>query len=171
MPEDPDERRREIKLRKTERESREESEMLQLAEPEDLLAFGLIPELIGRLPVLVSLEALDRETLVRILTEPKNSVVRQFTRMFAMDGVTLEFEPAALEMVAREAFVRHTGARGLRSILENALLDVMYEIPSRTDVVRCVVTADVFMRGVSPTLYDPQGNVVELASPVLRKAA
>jgi ATP-dependent Clp protease ATP-binding subunit ClpX len=171
LPDDPDERRREAKLRKTERESREESEMLQLAEPEDLLAFGLIPELIGRLPVLVSLEALDRETLVRILTEPKNSVVRQFTRMFAMDGVALEFEPAALEMVAREAFLRHTGARGLRSIVENALLDVMYEIPSRTDVVRCVVTADVFTRGAPPNLYDAQGNAVELTSPVLRKAA
>ena len=171
LPDDPDERRREIKLRKTERESREESEMLQLAEPDDLLAFGLIPELIGRLPVLVSLEALDRETLVRILTEPKNSVVRQFTRMFAMDGVALEFEPAALEMVAREAFLRHTGARGLRSIVENALLDVMYEIPSRTDVVRCVVGAEVFTRGAPPTLYDAQGHAVELASPALRKAA
>ena len=100
--------------------------------------------------MLTALEGLDRKTLVRILTEPRNSVVRQFQRLFAMDGVELEFEPDALEAVATEAFLRKTGARGLRSIVEEALLDVMYDIPSRDDVVRCVVSKEVFTEGAAP---------------------
>ena len=125
--------------------------------PDDLLSFGLIPEFIGRLPVIVSLDSLDRDTLVRILTEPKNSVVRQFKHLFAMDNVELEFEPEALDAVATEAFLRKTGARGLRSIVEEALLDVMYEIPSSDDIAKCVVTAGVFTLGESPTLYTQSG--------------
>ncbi len=171
LPDDPRERQREIKLRKREQESQEESSLLALAEPDDLLQYGLIPEFVGRLPVLVNLEALDRHTLVRILTEPKNSVVRQFTRMFAMDGVTLEFQPAALELVAREAFLRRTGARGLRGIVETALLDVMYEIPGRSDIVRCVVTPEVFAAGHAPLLLNGAGQPVELSASPLRKAA
>jgi ATP-dependent Clp protease ATP-binding subunit ClpX len=170
LPVNPDDRQRELKIRKQEDESREESYYLSRVLPDDLLSFGLIPEFIGRLPVLVSLDTLDRNALVRILTEPKNSVVRQFQRLFAMDGVKLEFTDEALDAVATEAFLRKTGARGLRSIVEGALLDVMYEAPSRSDIARCVVTADVFNQGVMPELYDRDGQPIELDRP-MRSAA
>jgi ATP-dependent Clp protease ATP-binding subunit ClpX len=162
LPDDLTERQRELHIRRLEKESRDESYYLRQVMPDDLLSFGLIPEFIGRLPVVVSLEGLDRKTLVRILTEPKNSIVRQFQRLFAMDDVELEFAPDALDAVATEAFLRKTGARGLRSIVEEALLDVMFEIPSREDVARCVVTRDVFTQGKSPTLYNHQGNPIPL---------
>ncbi len=163
LPEDPFARRREIKLRQLEKDSRTESELLSQVQPDDLLAYGLIPEFVGRLPVVVSLEALDRRTLVRILTEPRNSVVRQFQRLFAMDSVRLEFEEMALEAVATEAFLRKTGARGLRSIVEDALLDVMFEIPSREDVARCVVNAEVFTHRTPPMLFNRYGQRVFLS--------
>ncbi|MEZ4734184.1 MAG: ATP-dependent Clp protease ATP-binding subunit ClpX [Caldilineaceae bacterium] len=162
LPESLSERQRELQIRRMERESREESQLLHQVVPDDLLSFGLIPEFIGRLPVFVSLDALDRRTLVRILTEPKNSVVRQFQRLFAMDKVELDFEPDALEAVATEAFLRKTGARGLRSIVEEGLLDVMYEVPSREDVVRCVVTREVFTEDKLPKLFGRQGQPVSL---------
>jgi ATP-dependent Clp protease ATP-binding subunit ClpX len=162
LPDEPLARRREIKLRQLEKESREESDLLSQVQPDDLLAYGLIPEFVGRLPVVVSLEALDRRTLVRILTEPRNSVVRQFQRLFAMDNVRLEFEEPALEAVATEAFLRRTGARGLRSIVEDALLDVMFEIPSRDDVTRCVVNIDVFTQRAQPLLFNTYGQRVFL---------
>ncbi len=158
LPDDLTERQRELLIRRMEKESRDESFYLRQVMPDDLLNFGLIPEFIGRLPVFVSLEGLDRKTLVRILTEPKNSVVRQFQRLFTMDGVTLEFEPDSLEAVATEAFLRRTGARGLRSIVEEALLDVMFEIPSRDDVARCVVTPEVFTQNHAPLLFNHQGQ-------------
>ncbi len=170
LPEELAERQREIRLRKREKESAEESRLLALVEPDDLLSFGLIPEFVGRMPVLVNLEALDRHTLVRILTEPRNSVVRQFIHMFAMDGVALEFEPDALEIVAREAFMRRTGARGLRSIVETSLLDVMYEIPGRVDIARCVVTSEVFTQKRTPRLFNQAGQLIDPIQP-LRKAA
>lgn len=162
LPDDLTERQRELHIRRLEKESRDESYYLRQVMPDDLLTFGLIPEFIGRMPVVVSLEGLDRQTLVRILTEPKNSVVRQFQRLFAMDDVQLEFQPDALEAVATEAFLRKTGARGLRAIVEEALLDVMFEIPSREDVVRCVVTPEVFTQDQAPTLYNQQGQPVTL---------
>ncbi len=162
LPEDLAARQRELKIRKLEKEGREEALLLRHAMPDDLLSFGLIPEFIGRLPVMVSLEALDRKTMVRILVEPKNSVVRQFQRLLAMDGVALEFEEEALQAAATEAFLRKTGARGLRSIVEEALLDVMYEIPSRDDIARCVVTREVFTERALPRLYDRQGNPITL---------
>ncbi|MFZ4658013.1 MAG: ATP-dependent Clp protease ATP-binding subunit ClpX [Caldilineaceae bacterium] len=162
LPENLSERQRELQIRRMERESREESHLLHQVVPDDLLAFGLIPEFIGRLPVFVSLDALDRRTLVRILTEPKNSIVRQFQRLFAMDKVELTFEPDALDAVATEAFLRKTGARGLRSIVEEGLLDVMYEIPSRDDVTRCVVTREVFTEDKLPKLFGRQGQPVSL---------
>jgi ATP-dependent Clp protease ATP-binding subunit ClpX len=171
LPDEPVERKREIKLRKRENESRQESSLLERAEPDDLLQYGLIPEFVGRLPVVASLEALDRPTLGRILTEPRNSVVRQFTHMFAMDGVALEFTPEALEVIARDAFMRRTGARGLRSIVETALLDVMYEIPGHETIARCVVTPEVFTQGHSPLLFDANGNPVVLESNKLDRAA
>ncbi|MEZ4720221.1 MAG: ATP-dependent Clp protease ATP-binding subunit ClpX, partial [Caldilineaceae bacterium] len=153
-----------------EKDSREESFYLAQVMPDDLLTYGLIPEFVGRLPVVTSLEALDRNTLVRILVEPKNSVVRQFQRLFAMDGVALEFTQAALDAIATEAFLRRTGARGLRSIVETALLDVMYEVPSRNDIVRCVVTAEVFTANAAPLLYDQNDTESTLES-YLRSAA
>jgi ATP-dependent Clp protease ATP-binding subunit ClpX len=162
LPDDLTDRQRELKIRRMEKQSRDESAFLSQVLPDDLLQFGLIPEFIGRLPVFVSLEGLDRGTLVRILTEPKNSIVRQFQRLFAMDNVALTFEYDGLEAVATEAFLHRTGARGLRSIVEGALLDVMFEIPSRDDIVSCVVTRDVFLHGKPPLLYNGQGQQVSL---------
>jgi ATP-dependent Clp protease ATP-binding subunit ClpX len=120
--------------------------------PEDLIRFGLIPEFIGRLPVVGAVRQLDREMLVRVLTEPKNSLVRQFQRVFELDGVALEFSDDALEAIADLAMLRGTGARGLRAILEEVLLDVMYDLPGRTDVARCVVDATVVRDRAAPTL-------------------
>jgi ATP-dependent Clp protease ATP-binding subunit ClpX len=120
--------------------------------PEDLLKFGLIPEFIGRLPVITTVSQLDREALVRILTEPRNALVRQYQRMFEIDGVELEFSGDAVESVADQAIMRGTGARGLRAIMEEVLLPVMFDVPSRDDVARVVVTRDVVLRNVLPTL-------------------
>ncbi|RIK43397.1 MAG: ATP-dependent Clp protease ATP-binding subunit ClpX [Chloroflexi bacterium] len=160
LPDDLSERQRELRIRRLEKENSDESLLLEQVMPDDLLSYGLIPEFVGRLPVVASLRALDRRTLVRILTEPKNSIVRQFQHLLAMDNVVLEFEPEALEAVATEAFLRKTGARGLRSIVEEALLDVMYEIPGRTDVARCVVTKSVFTEDRPPLLLNHQGQPV-----------
>jgi ATP-dependent Clp protease ATP-binding subunit ClpX len=160
LPNDLSERQRELRIRRLEKENSDESLLLEQVMPDDLLAYGMIPEFVGRLPVIASLRALDRRTLVRILTEPKNSIVRQFQHLLGMDHVALDFEPEALDAVATEAFLRKTGARGLRSIVEEALLDVMYEIPGRTDVARCVVTKAVFTQGEPPLLLNHQGQPV-----------
>lgn len=127
-------------------------ELLKSLQPEDLLKFGLIPEFVGRLPVMVTLEELDEESLVKILTQPKNALVKQYKEMFSMDGVDLEFEDEALEIVAEKAIARKTGARGLRSILEETMLDIMYEIPSRDDIEKCVITKETIENKVEPTL-------------------
>ncbi|MCY4083176.1 MAG: ATP-dependent Clp protease ATP-binding subunit ClpX [Caldilineaceae bacterium] len=162
LPEGLTERQRELKIRRLEKEGRDESRLLQQAMPDDLLQYGLIPEFVGRVPVVVSLDALDREVLVEILTRPKNSIVRQFQQLFAMDEVELEFEPESLMAAATQAYMRRTGARGLRSIVEEALLDVMYEIPGREEVARCVVGRKVFEDGALPRLYGAQGQQVRL---------
>jgi ATP-dependent Clp protease ATP-binding subunit ClpX len=120
--------------------------------PEDLLRYGLIPEFVGRLPVVVSLAALAREDLVRVLTEPKNAVTRQFSKFLSLDKVELVFTPEALEATARQALDRKTGARALRTIVEEALLDVMYDIPERTDVKKVVITAETIEHGQPPML-------------------
>ncbi|GAB3235227.1 ATP-dependent Clp protease ATP-binding subunit ClpX [Kineococcus gypseus] len=120
--------------------------------PEDLMKFGLIPEFIGRLPVITSVENLDRDALVRILTEPRNALAKQYQRMFELDGVELEFTPDALEAVADQAILRGTGARGLRAIIEEVLLPVMFDVPSRDDIARVVVTREVVLKNVNPTL-------------------
>lgn len=120
--------------------------------PEDLVKFGLIPEFIGRLPVLASVTSLDREALVNILSEPKNALVKQYARLFDMDGVELEFTEDALEAVADQAILRGTGARGLRAIMEEVLLPVMYDIPGRDDVARVVVTGETVRDNVLPTI-------------------
>jgi len=120
--------------------------------PEDMLKYGMIPEFIGRLPVFTSVTALDSESLVKVLTEPRNALVRQYQKLFDLDGVELEFSEDALEAIAAQALKRGTGARGLRAILEEVLLNVMYEVPSRDDVARVVITGEVVDNNVNPTL-------------------
>ena len=120
--------------------------------PEDLLKFGMIPEFIGRLPVITTVQQLDRDALIRILTEPRNALVKQYQRLFELDNVELEFTEDALDAVADQAVMRSTGARGLRAIMEEVLLSVMYEVPSRKDVARVVITGEVVMERVNPTL-------------------
>ncbi|HZI97802.1 MAG TPA: ATP-dependent Clp protease ATP-binding subunit ClpX [Actinomycetales bacterium] len=120
--------------------------------PEDLLKFGLIPEFIGRLPVITTVSNLDREALVKILTEPKNALVKQYQRMFEIDGVELEFTDDAIDAVADQAVLRGTGARGLRAIMEEVLLPVMFDVPSRDDVARVVINREVVLENVNPTL-------------------
>ena len=120
--------------------------------PEDLLKYGLIPEFVGRLPVLTHVHQLDKQALVDILTKPKNALLKQYMKFFEFDGVELVFKDDALEAIADQCNLRGTGARGLRAIMEEVLLNVMYELPSRQDVTKCVIDADVVLRGVNPTL-------------------
>ncbi|MBX6377473.1 MAG: ATP-dependent protease ATP-binding subunit ClpX [Clostridia bacterium] len=120
--------------------------------PEDLLKFGLIPEFIGRLPVIATLDPLDEDAMVRILTEPKNAIVKQYQKFFQMEGVELEFKEDALRLIAQEAMSRKTGARGLRAIVEDIMLDVMYETPSRDDIARCIVTRETVAQRKEPVL-------------------
>ncbi|MFZ5645283.1 MAG: ATP-dependent Clp protease ATP-binding subunit ClpX [Bacillota bacterium] len=127
-------------------------EILKNILPEDLLKYGLIPEFVGRLPIIVTLEALDEEALVRILTEPRNALVKQYEKLFDLDGVSLEFQQDALKAVAQEALKRKTGARGLRAILEEIMLEVMYEIPSRQDIAKCIITKDTIMKKDKPLI-------------------
>jgi len=127
-------------------------ETLKQILPTDLLRFGLIPEFVGRLPVIVTLDALDEDALVQILTEPKNALVKQYQKLCEIDGVTLEFKEDALKAIADEAIKRNTGARGLRAIVEEIMLNVMYDIPSRTDVTKCIVTKDVISKKEEPLL-------------------
>jgi len=134
------------------KKERQIGETLALCEPQDLLKYGLIPELIGRLPVVAALDALDQGALVEILTRPKNSIVRQYKRFFEMEGVKLEFTEGALDEVATLAMKRGTGARGLRAVLEDVMLDIMYDLPSRMDVTSCTVTNDVIKSKAEPLL-------------------
>ncbi len=127
-------------------------ELLSQVQPEDLLKFGLIPEFIGRLPVLATLHELNEEALIDILTKPKNSLVKQFQKLFEMDGVKLKFTKAALMAVAKEALARNSGARGLRAILEHAMLDIMYEIPSRGGIKEVVINDDVITKREAPLI-------------------
>jgi ATP-dependent Clp protease ATP-binding subunit ClpX len=120
--------------------------------PEDLQKYGLIPEFIGRLPVIAAVSALDRQALVRILTEPRNALIKQYQRMFQIDGVELAFDDEAVEAIADQALLRGTGARGLRAIMEEVVLQVMFDVPSRDDVERVVVTRDVVLKNVNPTI-------------------
>ncbi len=137
---------------KSKTESRQYGELLRTVEPEDLIKYGLIPEFVGRLPVVAVLEELDEEALVRILTEPKNALIKQYQRLLEMEGVELEFREDAMKAVAHKAMNRKTGARGLRSILEHALLDVMYDLPSTENVAKVVVEGNVITDGASPLM-------------------
>ncbi len=127
-------------------------EVLSQIMPEDLLRFGMIPEFVGRLPVIVTLDALSEQDLVRIMTEPKNALVRQYQKFFELDGTDLEFTADALDAIAKEAMRRNTGARGLRAIMEDIMLNVMYDLPSRSDVARCLVTRETVLKREDPLL-------------------
>lgn len=126
--------------------------IMPMVQPEDLIKFGLIPEFIGRIPILATLNTLSKEALIRILTEPKNALVKQYKKLFEVEGVELKFTEEAYEAVAKDAIKRKSGARGLRAILENIMLDIMYDIPSMPDVRECVIGEEVITRGDSPLL-------------------
>ena len=128
------------------------SELLEQIQPQDLVKFGLIPEFVGRIPVMTHVDDLDEESLVRILTEPKNALVKQYQKLFELENVKLSFEPEALTLVARKALERKTGARGLRNVLEHTMLDIMYNLPSMPDVAECVITPEVVSSGAKPRL-------------------
>ena len=128
---------------------------------DDLLQYGLIPEFVGRLPLVVPLEALDLDSMIHILTEPRNALARQFQRYFALDNVELVFTPDAYEAIAREAMAHKTGARGLRTVLEESLLEVMYDIPSRGDVTKCVVSAETITQKTRPLLLTKSGKAID----------
>ena len=136
------------------------SKTLREVEPEDLIKFGLIPELIGRLPVVATLQELDEEALIQILIEPKNALIKQYQKLFSMEGVELEVRPVALQAIARKALKRKTGARGLRSILESTLLDTMYELPSMENVAKVVIDEGTIDGAAKPILiYADQPKV------------
>ena len=138
-------------------------ETLSLVQPEDLIKFGLIPEFIGRLPVIASLGELSLNALVRILTEPKNALVKQYQRLFEFEGVTLKFTKDALKTVAKDALDRKSGARGLRAILEKVMLDIMYDLPSRPDLKECVIGEEVILNQESPLLLYEKENQIKSA--------
>jgi ATP-dependent Clp protease ATP-binding subunit ClpX len=133
-------------------EEKDLGEILGKVLPEDLLKYGLIPEFVGRLPVITNVHNLDKQALVDILTKPKNALVKQYRKFFEFDGVELDFSEDALDAIADQAILRGTGARGLRAIMEEVLLGVMYELPSRQDVTKCLIDRDVVLSGVNPTL-------------------
>jgi len=140
------------------KDSKDMAELLQQVQPEDLLKFGLIPEFIGRLPVIVALHPLNEDALVRILTEPKNALVKQYQKLLAMDHVELEFDDGAIHAIARQAIERNTGARGLRAIIEKIMQHGMYEIPGMKDVRKCIVTEDVVLKYSDPVLIKEDGT-------------
>jgi ATP-dependent Clp protease ATP-binding subunit ClpX len=138
------------------REEKNIGEILKMIRPEDLIKFGLIPEFLGRLPVMATLDELNETALIRILTEPKNALLKQFQKLFEMEGVNLRLTDSALSAVAKEAGKRKAGARGLRAILETCLLDIMYEIPSKENVKECVIGEDVVLNKEEPILLYEQ---------------
>ena len=146
------------------------SKLLAQVEPEDLIRFGLIPEFIGRLPVIATLEELDEKALIEILTQPKNALTKQYAKLFEYDDVALEFEDDALEAVAKEAIKRNTGARGLRAILEQSMLEVMYDLPAKNHVKKCIVTKNVVLKGERPVMLLADGTEAEKAEIVTAKA-
>lgn len=148
-----------------------EDNVLSQVTPEDLLAFGFIPEMVGRLPVATSLDHLDKASLIRVLTEPKNAIVKQYQYLFNIDGVNLEFTEGALEAAAERALNHYTGARCLRYIVEETLLDVMYELPSLKNISRCIVDRDAIESRGHPTLVSKSGEIVSLYPELLQQSA
>ena len=146
-------------LRCFEKQSREGWRMdaLKDVQPEDLTKYGLIPEFVGRLPILVTLDGLDEDALLRILTEPKNALCKQYAALLEMDGIRLTFEEEAIREIARQAIERKCGARGLRAIIENAMLDTMFELPGMPDVTECIITKEA-VTGGKPTLISGMGK-------------
>lgn len=132
----------------------EENELVQLTQPEDLIKFGLIPELVGRIPIVAPMHSLDEDALKKILTEPKNAIIKQFKKLFLIEGVELEFEKDALDSIVKTAIERKTGARALRSIVETSLLDIMYEIPTMDKLDKCLVTKDTIEKGAKPVYIE-----------------
>jgi ATP-dependent Clp protease ATP-binding subunit ClpX len=134
------------------KQERDQTALFEEVLPEDLVEYGIIPEFVGRLPVISTVHQLSHEDLITILTEPRNAIVKQFEHFFAFDDIELVFSQDALNSVATKALERDTGARGLRSIIEEVLLEVQFELPSRLDVKKCVVTKETIERGIKPTL-------------------
>jgi ATP-dependent Clp protease ATP-binding subunit ClpX len=151
----------ERELRRLARELGNKSRLLKQIIPDDLLQFGMIPEFVGRVPVVVSIEPIDEEMMMRILVEPRNAITRQYQKLFQIEDVTLEFTEDALRAAARQALRRRIGARGLRAIIEERLLDIMYEIPSRQDIKRCRITGGVISGREPPIFYDEDGHEIE----------
>ena len=148
------------------------AEIMSQVRPEDLLKFGLIPEFIGRLPVLVTLNSLDEEALMKILTEPKNALARQYAKLLSFDNVELEFEPEALRAIAQQALTRKSGARGLRAIIEGVMMETMYELPSMEGVKKCIITRESVVNGEKPRLIYAEANALpEAAAPLLNEAS
>ncbi|MDK6203359.1 ATP-dependent Clp protease ATP-binding subunit ClpX [Oligella urethralis] len=142
------------------KEERATGELFQLVEPSDIIKFGLIPELVGRLPVIAALQELDEDALVQILTRPKNAIIKQYQHLFAMEGVELEVTDEALTAIAKRAIERKTGARGLRSIVENSLLDVMFDLPSYQEIAKVILTEEAVAGSAKPILVKGQRNLV-----------
>ncbi len=149
---------------KTKKESEKEN-ILKRTIPEDLLKFGLIPELIGRLPLVVALDSLDEAALISILTEPKNSITKQYEKLFLMDGVKIEFEKEALEAVVKKAAALNTGARGLRAVLENVMMEIMFEIPSKKDIAKCIITKESVENGAKPVIISAASKKKAIKAP------
>lgn len=141
---------------------RTDVEIMSQVRPEDLLKFGLIPEFVGRLPILVTLNSLDEDALIRILTEPKNALVRQYSKLLSFDNVELEFTPEALKAIAQQALSRKSGARGLRAIIEGVMMDTMYELPSMDGIKKCIITEDAVLKGDRPILISAQPDPQQL---------
>ncbi|HLR23386.1 MAG TPA: ATP-dependent protease ATP-binding subunit ClpX [Pseudogracilibacillus sp.] len=155
-----------------EHEEMDTGELLTKVLPEDLLSYGLIPEFIGRLPVIASLKPLDEDALVEILTKPKNALVKQYEKMFMIDDVELEFEEDALREIAKDAMERKTGARGLRSIIESIMLDIMFELPSRDDIEKCIITKETVLdKDVYPKLLYTDGTIEESKKSIPKESA
>jgi len=134
----------------SDRRKREKGEILSLAEPDDLVKYGLIPELVGRLPVMCALTELDSDALMQILTAPKNAITKQYQKFFQMEGIKLKFTDDALKAVVKIARKRGTGARALRSVMEESMLDIMYEIPSKNDIAECLITEETVLTKTPP---------------------
>src|SRR5205823_1636702 len=148
-----------------------DNELFPQVMPEDLISYGLIPEFIGRLPVVSAVHSLDRADLIQILLEPKNALVKQYQRFFSYDNVDLVFTEEALGAIATRALERATGARGLRSIIEAALLNVMFDLPSRKDVNKCVVTKETIERHLDPTLVTEGGQELDITDELREESA
>ena len=141
-----------------ENEHKRISELFKDIRPEDLIKFGLIPEFVGRIPVLVTLDELDEQALIKILLEPKNAVIKQYQELFKMDDVELEFDDEALKAIAKLAYDRKTGARGLRTIIEKSLMNIMFELPSRQDISKVILTKESVLEGKDPKLVFKTNN-------------